>query len=803
MGNLVNDLKHGARLLVKSPGVAAASILALSVGIGLTTTMFSIVYGAFYRGLPFPDSHEIIHLERTNAREGIERGGVPIHDFHVWRSQQKSFKGLAAYYTGTVNISGTERAERYNGGFTSANTFRLLGARPVLGRDFNEGEDRPGSEPVIIIGYKVWQDKFDGRRDAIGTTVRVNGVPSTIIGVMPDGFEFPNDQDVWVPLKLDPLTLKWGAGTQLNVFGRLRPTITMDAAALEMNAIAARIATEHPKENENFKVVLQPFVDAFLGDEPKALLMTMLGAVFLVLLIACTNVANLLLGRAVLRTKEVGIRTALGANRWRVAFQFLTESLVICVVGGVLGIALAAIGIRLFNASIASTDPPFWIVIKLDFAALAFTLGITFLATLLAGAIPAIQASRSSITEVLKDESRGASSFRLGRISRALVVFEIALSCGLLVAAGLTIKSVAKLRNVDLGLAMDSVYTNRIGLPEVTYGDSAKQVRFFETLLQRMNGTAGASSIALTSSLPGIGEGRWNFSIEGVTYEEGQARPDAARVAVSPDYFQTVDIGLMNGRLFNTLDIAGSLPVAVVNRAFQNRYFPDGAIGRRFRIGGADSENPWLTIVGVIEDAYPGNLDDDTREAFFVPFSQHPSRFMTVIARTTTTRPLALAQPVQEAVAAIDSDIPIYFVQTLREAIQANTWYYRVFGGLFVIFGFAALSLAAIGLYAVMAFSVAQRTREVGIRMAIGARAQDVVSMILRQGLVQVTIGTAIGIVFAAFVSRLLAMILFDVNPRDPAIFGTIVTVLATVAVAACLIPARRATRVDPLDALR
>ena len=802
MNNVLQDLKHGARLLLKSPGVAVASIIALSVGIGLTTTMFSIVYGALYRGLPFPDPENIIHLERANARAGIESIGVPIHDFQEWRAQQKSFTDLAAFYTGTVNVSGPERAERYGGGFVTANTFRLLGARPILGRDFNEGEDTPGGEPVIIVGHRVWQERFGGRGDVIGETVRVNGVASTIVGVMPEGFEFPIDQDLWVPLKLDPLALKWGTGVLLDVFGRIRPGVPVDAAALEMNAIAQRIAIGHPKENENFTVIAKPFVDEYIGDDITALLMTMLGAVFLVLLIACTNVANLLLGRAVMRTKEVGIRTALGANRLRVALQFLTESLVICVIGGLLGTGFAALGIQLFNMAIAPTDPPYWIVIKLDFAALVFTLGVTFLATLLAGAIPAIQASRSSITEVLKDESRGASSFRLGRISRALVVFEIALSCGLLVAAGLTIKSIVKLRNLDLGLAMDSVFTSRIGLPETTYPDSAGQVRFFETLLQRLDGAAGAVSVAVTSSVPGLGEGRWRFSIEGVIYPNDHERPTAARAAVSPDYFRTLDIGLVNGRLFNSLDRAGSLPVTVVNRAFEARYFPEGAIGRRFRIGGTDSEEPWLTIVGVVEDAYPGSVDDDTREAFFVPFAQTPSRFMTVIARTTT-RPLALTQSVQDAVAAIDSDIPIYFVQSLRGAIHAETWYYRVFGALFMIFGFAALGLAGIGLYAVMAFSVAQRTREVGIRMAIGARAQDVISMILRQGLAQVGVGTFIGIVFAALVSRMLALILFDVNPRDPAIFGLIVTVLAIVALAACVIPARRATRVDPLEALR
>ncbi|MEX2282813.1 MAG: ABC transporter permease [Gemmatimonadota bacterium] len=804
MDNFWKDVRHGVRLLIKSPALTVVAVLALTAGIGLTTTMFSIVYGALFRGLPFEEPKQIIHLERSNLQEGQNSLEVPIHDLLDWRLQQRSFEGLAGFYTGTVNVSGVERAERYDGAFMSANTFSLLRVRPVLGRVFREGEDHPSAEAVLLIGYDLWQTRFDGDPNVIGKTIRANGEPMSVIGVLPEDFRFPFQQQIWLPLRIDPLKLKRGEGRSLEVMGRLRDGVTLDQAAIEMAAIGQRLEQAYPESNQNIRPVLQPFTDEYIGAEPRTMLFTMLGAVFFVLLIACTNVANLLLGRAILRSKEVGIRAALGASRWRLVTQFLTEALVISFAGAVLGTGVAYVGIRLFNDSIAASQPPSWIVIQLDSVALLFVLVLTLITSAFAGTIPALQASRSQLTDVLKDESRGSSSFRLGRISRALVVFEIALSCGLLVAAGLTIKSVVKLRTVNLGFDSNNLFTSRIGLDEARYPANEQVVRFFDELQPRLAALPGAQSVTLASSLPGLGEGSWTFAVEGQTYERGNDYPVAARTAIGDNYFATLGVQLLEGRSFTAQDRAGALPVALVNQSFARRFFPEvGAIGRRVRLGDSKSTNPWLTIVGLVPDAMPGELgEEDQREAMYVPFAQNPQRFVSVIARTRG-EPLGITSAVRETVAGVDKDMPIYFVNTLREAIAVETWFYRVFGVLFMIFGFVALLLAAIGLYAVMAFSVSQRTREVGIRMAIGAQTRDVLRMILKQGLIQVSIGIGIGLVIAFFAAKGLALILFDVQPNDVTVFGAIVLVLTATAFLACLIPARRATLVHPLEALR
>ncbi|HSL71925.1 MAG TPA: ABC transporter permease, partial [Longimicrobiales bacterium] len=751
----------------------------------------------------FDRPEQIIHLERSNLQEGQRSLEVPIHDYVDWRAQQKSFQHLAAYYTATVNVSGTEQPERFEGAFLTANTFPLLGVQAVQGRLFREGEDSPGAEPVALISYTLWQTRFEGDRNIIGRVIRANGQPTTIVGVLPDQFQFPERQQLWLPLRLDALKLERGQGSTLEVVGRLRDGVSIDEAAVEFDAIARRLELEHPKTNQNIRPVLKPFTEEFIGEEPRALLFTMLGAVFFVLLIACTNVANLLLGRAILRSKEVGIRTALGAGRWRLVTQFLTEALVLSLVGALLGTVLAYIGIRLFNNAIASTEPPFWISIRLDGVALMFVLSLALVSSLFAGTIPALQASRSKVTDVLKDESRGASSFRLGRISRALVVFEIALSCGLLVAAGLTVKSVVKLRRFDFGFNADRLFTARLGLPELGYADTTQQLQFFEQVATRVSAISGVSNATLSASVPGLGFGRRVLGVEGIPYERDQDYPSAGFGLIGLNYFQTLGMDLLDGRDFNALDRTGALPVAIVNRSFAQKFFANQtAIGRRVRLGDSRSKQPWLTIVGVVPDATTGEIDDPAPEAMYVPLAQNPSRFMSIIARTNA-EPMTITPAVRGAVTGVDPDIPLYFVRSLRDAVAQNTWFYRVFGGLFMIFGLAALLLAAIGLYAVMAFSVSQRTREVGIRMAIGAQAGDVLRMIIRQGLVQVILGTVIGLGLAAGVSQLMTIILFNVQPRDPAIFGAIILLLSTTALLACTIPARRATRVDPLEALR
>jgi putative ABC transport system permease protein len=789
--------------MLKNPGVTIIAVLALSLGIGLTTTTFSIVYGALYRGLPFEDSQRIMHLERNNLAQDIESMEVTLHDFLDWREQQTTFEEIAGFYVGTVNVSGTEKPDRYEGAFISANAFDILRVQAFRGRAFRPGEDDPGTAPVILLSYRIWQDRFEGNPEVLGQTLRANGEEMTIVGVMPEGFEFPFNEDLWLPLRMDPLRIERGEGITLEVFGRLRDGVTLDQAGVEFASIARRLELEYPETNEGVSSVIKPFTEEYIGEEPATLLFTMFAAVFLVLLIACANVANLLLARTAARTKEVAIRTALGANRLQVILQMIAEAFVLSAIGAVIGLGLGWVGVRLFNNAIASTDPPFWIDIKIDPLAVMFAVGLAVLSAVIAGIVPAIQATGTRVHEVLKDEARGTSSLRLGRLSRALVVTEIALSVGLLVAAGLMIKSVTNLRNIDFGFATDNVFTARVGLFDTDYPDDASRVRFAEELVRRLETMPGAQHASLTSSLPAMGSGRNRFAVEGDAYATDQDYPLTRVLIASPNFFSTFEVNLMEGRDFRWSDHEDALPVAIVNQPFARRFFDgESPVGRRIRLGDSETEEPWRTIVGVVPDMYMGGVDNEDPEGIYVPISQDPLRFMSVAVRATAN-PMGLAPLVRDEVIKIDRDLPIYWVWTMADAIARNTWFYRVFGVIFIIFGAVALFLASVGLYGVMAFSVSRRTQEVGVRMALGAQAKDVLKLVFRQGLVQLVIGLVIGLALATALSRGLEVVLFRVEPWDPLIFFAIVIVLVLTSIAASVVPARRATRVDPMVALR
>ncbi len=805
MHAILRDIRYGFRSLRQSPGPTLVAIVVLTFGIGLTTAGFSIVYGALLKGLPYPGGERVVAVYRNNPVQNQRQMGVPYPDYLDYRAQQHSLDGLAAFYGGTVNVSGTGDAERYSGSWVTASTFDLAFARPVLGRTFRPGEDAPGGGAVAVIGYGMWQRRFGGDPGVVGKVMRVNGAPFTVVGVMPEGYRVPNDADLWLPLQLSPGATR-DAGMWLSVAGRLKPGVSVEAANADLGVIARRLQQQYPATNKDIGARVQRFVDAYIGPEPHQLLYTMLGAMFFVLLIACANVANLLLDRAMHRTKEVGIRVALGAPRGAVVRQFLTEAFVLSAAAAVLGTGLAAVGITVFNRAIADAQPPFFIDIRLHPAVLLFAAGVGLLATLLSGAIPAFQASRTDINTVLKDESRGASSLHIGRMSRSLVVFEIALSCGLLVAAGLMIKSVTRLRDMDPGFRTEGIFTARLGFPS-GYSDTLAQRQFFENLRERLAALPGARSASVSSGLPGIqgnaGSNGSTFMVEGATYNADRDLPNANWIAAGPGFFTTFAIPVLRGRGITTTDRPESDPVVVVNRAFADRFFPKGdAIGRRIRQGGRTSPQPWMTVAGIVPTTFSGDPSQPIEPLYYVPMSQHYTGFVS-IAIATGGEPMALTSAVRGAVQALNPDIPLYWLYTMDDALARPTWYIRVFGTMFMVLGLIALFIAAVGLYAVMAFSVTRRTREVGIRMALGAGTGDVLGLMVRQGAWQLGIGMLLGLGLAASVAQLMSVILFEVRPRDPAIFGGVVAVLAASGLVACLIPARRAAHVDPLLALR
>ena len=800
MEALIRDLRYGARTLRKTPGPSFIAVLALAFGIGLTTLMFSIVYGAMMRGLPFPEAERLVLITRVRPATG-NTDGVRIHDFIDWREQQTVFEGLAANYNGVANLGGlADPPERLDGAWMSASSFDLLRVTPALGRVFTEDEDRPGAANVMLIGWQVWQNRFAADPAVIGRVVRINGEETTIIGVMPDRFGFPNSQNAWLPLRLDPLATPRGEGRTLRVFGRLRDATTHELAATEMTAIGERIARQWPAVNEGIVVRSEPYTANALGPEERVTLWTMFGAVVFVLLIACANVANVLIGRAIVRSREVGVRTALGASRRQVAFQFLAEALVLAFAGAIGGIALAALGLKLFNGAIEGTRPPFWLLFELDAPALLCATLATLLAALASGAIPALQAARANTQEILKDESRGASSFRMGRMSRILVAIEMALSVGLLAGAGLTIRSVLNVYAFDLGFDDQRVFHGRLTLPLEEYPDADARTRFVESLQPRLASIAGVESATIGTGAPGLGSGGVSLTIEGQQILEDDSRPFTNHVVVSPGYFAVFSSAVTKGRDFSDGDRTASLAVALVNESFERRFFPDGSsIGRRVRLGTSED---WITIVGVVPDLFAGGLENDRPDALYRPIAQTGPGNLTLAMKTRGPAP-TIAPQVREALAAVDPDLPLYMVGPLRDVIKDDNWAFGVFGALFLSFGAAALFLASVGLYGVMSFSVSRRTRELGVRMALGANPITIMRMVLRQGLSQSLIGLALGTILALAVSSLLQAALFNVNPRDPLVFVLIVTTLLITALIACWVPARRATRIDALEALR
>ncbi len=804
MQSILRDLRFGLRSLRKSPALTAVAILALTFGIGITTMMFSIVYGVMLHSLPFPDGDRIVSVYRAPAANPNETMQVPITDYADYAARQHSLSTIAAYYSGTVNVSGAGQAERYSGSWATASLFDVAKVQPVLGRTFRAEETVPNGPKVVVISYGMWKTRFGGQESAIGQILRANGQPFSIIGVLPEKYSFPDAANLWLPLQLDPLATKRGDRNQqyLRVVGLIKPGVSFDQAAVDFASIAKNLATEYKSTNEDITAGAKGFIDANLGAQPKQLLLSMLAAVFLVLLVACANVANLLLDRAAHKTKEVGIRTALGASRAAVVRQFLTEAFVLSAAGAIAGTALAYIGIGAFNRQITENDAPFYIDIRLHPAVLAFVVALALLSTLFSGLIPAIQSSRTDINEVLKDENRGSSSLKMGRMSRMLVVMEIALSCGLLVASGLMVKTVTRLNAMDPGFRTHNIFTARIGFP-AAYTDTVAQKQFMVQLRDALAAIPGVRAATLTGNLPGIGSNSDNVQIEGASYAAARDVPSAASYTAAPGYFETFEMKPLSGRVLTADDRADAPRVVVVNKAFAEKFFPGkDAIGRRIREGGFGTNSEWMSIVGVVPTTFSGDLSHPVQPAYYEPLSQHHANFVSIAVQVPGD-PMAVTSQVRDAVARLNADIPIYRVYSMDEAFSRPLWYVRTFGALFMIFGGIALFLAATGLYAVMSFSVSRRTREVGIRMALGAQAGEVIGMILRQGAVQLAFGLLLGLGLAAVVGQATAVILFQVEPRDPAVFGGVIAVLLAAGLVACIVPARRATRVDPLTALR
>jgi predicted permease len=811
MGTILKDLEFGARSLKRMPGSAAVAVVVLAIGIGLCSFMFSIIYGIYFRGLDIPDADRVFLVYETNVEQNQMQRNVPIQNLMDWRERQTSFEGLLGHYGGTLNVAGgADEPMRFQGAFVTANSFSVLGVTPILGRAFVEGDDRPGSPPNIVLGYEAWENGFAGDRSVVGRDVRVNGEPATILGVMPEGFKFPDNTEVWAPLRDDALASVRGEGRRVSVWGRLRPGVTEEQASLEMAGIARQLEVEYPESNEGIGARVYTPIEANMDETLNTVFGSMMLAVICVLLVACANVASLLLARAAMRTKEAGVRVALGASRLRVMVPFLAEALVLAALGAVLGIGITYFGVAWFDGVTdpARTGRPWFMRFEVDLPILAFVIGLTGLTALIAGIAPAFQMSRTDVNTVLKDESRGSSGLHVGRLTRVLVTAEVALSCALLVGAGLMTKSIVQLGQVEYPFETERLFTARVGLFEADYPDETARHLFWADLTRELRALPGVSAAALADVLPYGGRNTYVVSIDGVDYGDAEDRPSLNRVMVTPGYFEAIGTELLAGRDFTEADDRDSERVAIVNQPMVERYF-DGQnpIGRRFREGVSDTL-PLLTVVGVAPDlrlmgGQPPSAGNYELAGYYVALAQNDVSFLSIAALVREGDATAITGDVRAAVRRLDPNLPIYNVFKETEVIDRATWFYGVFGTVFITFGLAALFMASVGLYGVLSFAVSRRTQEMGIRMALGAASADVVRLVARQGAAQLGIGLAIGLGLAFGVTRVVSVLMYQVDPRDPVVFASVFTLILLVGIAAAVFPARRATSVNPVEALR
>lgn len=807
--SILQDIRFAARLLVKGRWMTVVAIVALALGIGANAAVFTFVNAVILRGVPFPDPERVVAVGTRDDRN--RNLGVSYYDFLDWREATRSFSEISLLAQTAFNVSEQGTApERYNGAYVNASAFRLIGAQALLGRGFIAEDDLDGARPAVVLGYSMWQSRYAGDSGVIGKTIKVNDLLATVVGVMPAGMQFPPNTDLWLPFGQATLNRRQSRQVRnYQVIARLKDDVTIPQARSELATITARLARDYPETNKGIEPTVVTFNERATPTQIRLVFWSLMGAVAFVLLIACSNVANLLLARSAERAKEVGVRVSLGASRGRVIRQLLVESVMLSLIGGIVGTPLAYGGIRIFDSLTQNVGKPYWMEFSIDPSVLLFFFAICFITGIVFGLAPALHVSRTSLNEVLKEGGRsGSTGIRARRWTNGLLVVQVALTLVLLGGAGFMMQSFFVLYRLDLGFETPRVLTMQINLNDRKYPTAQDRNAFASQLKERLSAIGALEAVTIASNFPLQGGAGLDLTIEGQS-DPNARRPLVTMVSAGAGYFDTLKIPILRGRAFTAADETPGRIGVIVNQRFADMYFKgQDPLGRQI---GLKEEGPdgidlrGQTIIGVSGIVRQRGVQDPEPDAVvYLPYFTGPNmgRGLAVIVRTSGETAAAIPL-IRQAVLALDADLPVFNVRTMDELLAQRRWQYQVFGGMFAVFATIALLLAAVGLYAVMAYSVTQRRQEIGVRMVLGAQPNEVVWLFLRRAFVLVAVGLTIGMAGAFGVGRLLQSILVQSSGRDLVVLVSIAMLMGIVSVSACFWPTRRATRLNPVTALR
>jgi predicted permease len=810
METLISDIKYGLRLITKNPVFSLVVVVALALGIGANTAIFSVLNAVLLKPLPYADSEHLVMMWQRFTGIGVpkDQNWTSPPEFSDVRRHQSSFSDIAAIQSTSFSILVGDTPERILGQFVSPSFFKLLGVEAFLGRTFSPDEEQQGKEAVVVMSHGLWQRRFASDRALIERTLNMNGRPYQVIGIAPPGFRDPvqPEAEMWAALSFTDQQLTQRGSHGLLVIARIRPELTLEQARSDMARVSERIvegAPEYPYAKFGYRVLINPLLEEAVGDIRPALLMLM-GSVGLVLLIACTNVANLMLVRASAREREIGIRTALGAGRGRLMRQMLTESVVLSLLGAIVGVVLARVGVSVL-ATMAAQSFPRLADTRIDLLALTFTVVVALATGILFGLFPAFQSARGATQDVLKEGSQASTTGRGRlRLRRVLVAAEVALSLLLLVGAGLLIKSFMRLQAVEAGFDPSGVLTMRIVVPTVRYSQPDQVRNFYQEVLRRVAGLPGVTKVGASNGIPLSGSGgSGTTTIDNPAFTDDRGTPEADQRIVTLGYFEAMGMTLLSGRLFDERDSSTGQPVAIIDETMARTFWPnEDAIGKRLKRGGRQSTQPWLTIVGVVRHVRYRTLEEPSRVQLYMPHAQVPTTGMSLAIKTKVD-PRTLSNSIQREVIAVDREQPVWAIRTMDELMATSVMRRQLIMTLLTLFAGIALTLAAVGIYGVISYWVTQRSHEIGIRVAIGASRLDVLKMVLGQSMSVVLIGVAIGLAGAAALTRIMGTLLYDVSTTDAATFAGYSGALILVGLLASYLPARRATRIDPVTLLR